>query len=198
LTYHFQYPSTAHSLRLALADDAFYQTMLGAADSNTKMLDAYLDYAMQEALEFGQLTLCARPDQGAAIWSLPVSELKNQAKNDAKKAFLLTHMGLTSLNTYQAITGFMSQQAQGIVNDNDWYLSILGIHPSQQGKGLGKQLLMPALKQADNAGKACYLETFTPANMSFYARLGFVACHQAYEPTCQHHYWVMRRQPQRN
>ena len=172
--------------------------MQASADNSPKRLNAYLNYSMQEAQQLGALVTSTMPHQGAAIWSLPLNAEQNQLKSQSKKDFLLHQMGENCLATYSAISDFMDQQAENIVSEQAWYLSILGINPSLQGRGLGQELLAPTLELADRQGKTCYLETFTPRNMSFYARLGFIAKHQAYEPTCQHHYWIMVRQPQRN
>ncbi len=193
-----KFSATTDNIRMALAEDAFYRTMQVSANNNLELLNAYLDYSMQEAQQYGALITSDDPNQGAAIWSLPTNTQQGELKSQAKKDFLLNQMGENSLTTYQTISGFMDQQSEHVINEETWYLSILGVNPKLQGRGLGQQLLTPTLELADQQGKACYLETFTPRNMSFYARLGFVAKHQAYEPTCRHHYWIMVRQPQSN
>ena len=193
--YQFTWPETATSLRLALAEDAFYQTMQEAANNDPVLLEAYLDFSMKEAQQYGILELADPTEAGAAIWSLPLDEETSHEKSAAKSAFIEYHMGHEALTTYKAIVSHMDQQANGTVEADDWYLSILGINPNLQGSGQGKRLLRKALNDADQAGKACFLETFTPKNMSFYAQLGFIAVHQAYEPTAGKHYWIMRRLP---
>ena len=193
--YQFTWPTTATSLRLALADDAFYQTMQQAANNDPVLLETYLDFSMLEAEKYGILELAEPESAGAAIWSLPLDQQRSDEKSAAKSAFIAFHMGSQALNTYQTIVNNMDQQANGIVEADDWYLSILGINPDLQGSGLGRKLLDKALNDADKANKACFLETFTPKNMSFYAKLGFIAVQQAYEPTAGKHYWIMRRLP---
>lgn len=54
-----------------------------------------------------------------------------------------------------------------------WYLSVLGVAPESQGRGLGSQLLEPVFDLADRAGIPAYLETMTEANLAFYRRHGF-------------------------
>lgn len=193
--YQFTWPKTATSLRLALADDAFYQAMQTAANNDPVLLEAYLDYSMQEAQQYGILEFANPTDTGAAIWSIPLNEELSHDKNAAKSAFIEYHLGHHALQTYKAIVNNMDKQSHGIVEADDWYLSILGINPHAQGNGHGRKLLAQTLAHADKARKACYLETFTPKNMSFYAQLGFIAIHQAFEPTAGKHYWIMRRLP---
>ena len=64
-----------------------------------------------------------------------------------------------------------------------WYLSIIAIAPEAQGQGLGRLLLAPTLAEADAAGAVCYLETFSPRNLTFYERAGFGRRARIDEPT---------------
>ena len=54
-----------------------------------------------------------------------------------------------------------------------WYLWILGIDTSQQGRGLGVLLMEPVLARCDLDGIAAYLESSNPRNVPFYERQGF-------------------------
>ena len=113
--YQFTWPTTATSLRLALADDAFYQTMQQAANNDPVLLETYLDFSMLEAEKYGILELADPESAGAAIWSLPLDQQRSDEKSAAKSAFIAFHMGSQALNTYQTIVNNMDQQANGIV-----------------------------------------------------------------------------------
>jgi ribosomal protein S18 acetylase RimI-like enzyme len=54
-----------------------------------------------------------------------------------------------------------------------WYLPMLGVDPSQQGKGFGSALLQHALIQCDRDTKLAYLESSNPKNIPIYERHGF-------------------------
>ena len=54
-----------------------------------------------------------------------------------------------------------------------WYLPMLGVDPSQQGKGFGSALLQHALIQCDRDTKLAYLESSNPKNIPLYERHGF-------------------------
>lgn len=54
-----------------------------------------------------------------------------------------------------------------------WYLSLLGVEPSLQGKGIGYALLQPILNRCDQDHLPAYLETQTERNVSFYEHRGF-------------------------
>ena len=54
-----------------------------------------------------------------------------------------------------------------------WYLPLMGVEPTQQGRGIGSALLKHALSQCDQDGKLAYLEASSPANKALYERHGF-------------------------
>ena len=54
-----------------------------------------------------------------------------------------------------------------------WYLPLIGVDPSCQGRGFGSALLRYALEQCDRAGLPAYLESSNPRNIPLYERHGF-------------------------
>jgi ribosomal protein S18 acetylase RimI-like enzyme len=54
-----------------------------------------------------------------------------------------------------------------------WYLSMIGVDPARQGRGLGSALLRHTLALCDAEGAAAYLESSNPKNISLYERHGF-------------------------
>jgi len=53
------------------------------------------------------------------------------------------------------------------------YLSLLGTHPDQRGRGLAMGLVAERLAELDALGEPALLESSNPANNARYARLGF-------------------------
>jgi len=74
-----------------------------------------------------------------------------------------------------------------------WYLPILGIEPSRQGKGIGGQLIQPILARADAEGLPCYLETMNERNLPFYERHGFKVTVEGQVPKGGPNFWAMVR-----
>lgn len=68
--------------------------------------------------------------------------------------------------------GFAALEARHPVQPH-WYLAFVGIEPTFQGGGLGRELLVPVLNVADETTTSCYLETPFPRTHAFYQRLGF-------------------------
>jgi ribosomal protein S18 acetylase RimI-like enzyme len=109
-----------------------------------------------------------------------------------KAEFLGNCLGPAGRQNYETIVNWMSEQSAPHVG-RAWYLSIVGITPQAQGRGLGSQLLLPTLADADAAGADCYLETFSARNIRFYERLGFHTLRVFLEPTTRSEYSLMIR-----
>jgi ribosomal protein S18 acetylase RimI-like enzyme len=53
------------------------------------------------------------------------------------------------------------------------YVYVLGVHPSQKGRGLGGALLRHVAGIAKAAGVVAHLETSNPDNLGLYRRFGY-------------------------
>jgi len=192
--YVFQYADLSEALYYALKEDAFYIAMEESADGEGKAaMLRYMDFSMKEAAEFGRLYVPQEHRCGVSIWSKPLSAEEEAVRSAKKKSFIKEHMGQGSLETYESIVSFMSAKAEEAVTDKYWYLSILGVLPEYQGRGLGVGLVENVLKETDKIGVPTYLETFTPRNMSFYRRLGYKESASFTEPLTKTEYFIMTR-----
>jgi len=183
----------------ALRHDPFYVAITeGCADNEAlrrEMLCQYFDYSMSEGARLGRCLVVLEETPAAAVWLLPASEEQTVSAAQAKTEFLATLLGPKGAANYHRIIEFMAPRAQAIVSVSAWYLSIIGVSPGGQGRGVGRRLVEPTLAEADHVGAACYLETFSPHNLRFYERLDFkvVASHQ--EPVTGEEYFIMERMP---
>ena len=78
------------------------------------------------------------------------------AESKAKAAFLTEVMGADGAENYHEIIDFMRPRAAALIDASAWYLSIVGVAPSAQGRGIGARLLERTLAEADEAGVNCY------------------------------------------
>jgi GNAT superfamily N-acetyltransferase len=185
------------ALAESLIDDPFYWaitddfgTDLGA---RKHALSRYCHYSLAEAERTGRCIVAADPTLGASAWLLPRSPEVDAAETSAKSAYLPSALGPRGMENYHRIVRYMAPLAARVVPRGAWYLSIIGILPSAQGRGLGATLLAGTLAEASQAQVPCYLESFTPRNLRFYERLGFCRVANHLEPTTNREYVVMRR-----
>ncbi|MEQ9413325.1 MAG: GNAT family N-acetyltransferase [Cyclobacteriaceae bacterium] len=196
--YTFTYRILSEALYESLTDDPFYITLEKAIEGTQlekkEMMLRYMDYSMVESEHAGHIFIPTEHNYGASIWIKPMGEKEEQLKSE-KKEFLITHLGENAWQCYESIVNFMSQQSTPLIPPEAWYLSIVGLEPAHQNKGLGSGLITPVLKETDSMGITTYLETFTPRNMKFYEKLGYTSIASFNEPITGSPYWIMTRQP---
>ena len=56
-----------------------------------------------------------------------------------------------------------------------WYLPMIGVNPTEQGRGIGSALLRKGLARCNADGLPAYLEATSLRNVSLYERFGFEA-----------------------
>lgn len=192
----FKHRPLSEALFLSLRDDPFYAMLEARAmapNGSREAMLRYYDYSLLEAEDFGKLL--AVETAGAAAWSVPLSPDHAAQKAESKRRALVAAMGQASWEAWHAMGQGMAQNSADVTDPSDWYLSILGLHPDRQGAGLGARLVAPVLEEADAAGVATFLETFTPRNESFYGRLGFRPAGRFREELTGSDYCLMRREP---
>jgi len=192
-------PETLKALVDALWFDPFYVAISREfADDEARRREAlarYFDHSMSEGERRGHLVVWPDPAVGAAVWLLPAASSAFTAESNVKAAFLMEVLGTRGAENYHRIIDFMRPRASAVIHRSAWYLSIVGVAPAAQGRGIGARLIEPTLTEADKAGVDCYLETFDSRNPRFYQRLGFSAVASHVEPVTGSAYTIMNRSP---
>lgn len=193
-------PPFLAALAAALAGDPFYRRVSAACgDDETRrlgLLEDYFELAWREARRSGRIDIAGDPASGAAIWANSSDMQAREAAYAERLQGLRELLGEADFSAFEHITGGMEAHLDGVTGlENAWYLSIVGIAPAAQGSGAGRQLLAGGLHAADQAGAACFLETFNERSLGFYGRLGFVVAQKFVEPLTASDYWLMVRPP---
>jgi GNAT superfamily N-acetyltransferase len=185
------------ALTESLFDDPFYWAITEGFGSDLAArkhaLSCYFHYSLEEAQRTGRCVVAPDSRLGAAAWLLPRSPEVDAAESSAKSQHLAAALGPPGMQNYYRMVSYMAPLAAQVVPKDAWYLSIIGILPSAQGRGLGATFLAGTLAEASQANVNCYLETFTPQSLRFYERLGFHRVAEHREPTTKREYVVMRR-----
>jgi len=185
------------ALTESLIDDPFYWSITegfgGDLVARRRALNRYFHYSLKEAERTGRCVVAEDPRLGAAAWLLPRPADVDARESRSKSEFLGSALGPRGTENYYRIVRYMAPLAARVIPQGAWYLSIVGIVPWAQGRGLGATLLASTLSEAERADVACYLETFTPRNLEFYQRLGFRPVANHIEPTTGKEYVIMRK-----
>ncbi len=192
-----KFSKTTPALVASLSGDPFYQaiTVDSPNAARSSVLGSYFEYSLQEADRTGRCTVHENPQLGAAAWLLPRALEIDAPETSAKAAYLAQLLGPKGWDNYRRIIEFMSGKSELRVPADAWYLTIVGVHPSAQGRGIGGELLRPTLAEATAAGACAYLETFSARSVAFYQRLGFARVAEFAEPVTRAPYVVMQRAP---
>ena len=103
---------------------------------------------------------------GAAFWLPPGVHVDADPLQDVMERTL-------SPQVRDETGAVLEQMERYHIEEPHWYLAMIGVDPSQQGRGLGSGLLQHHLERVDREGLPAYLESSNPANVPLYQRHGF-------------------------
>ena len=104
---------------------------------------------------------------GVALW-LPPGAHSDEAMGALMKEAI-------PASEQKEIFEFLEQIGEYHPTDQHWYLPIIGVDPTRQGRGYGSALLRHGLKTCDAQGVPVYLEATSERNKRLYERHGFEA-----------------------
>jgi ribosomal protein S18 acetylase RimI-like enzyme len=182
-------PHLAACLARAFDSDPVLRWLIPTAASRQRRAPRFYAAVLQHLAPAATL-LTTQDYEGAALWLAPHPPRPGRAAE--------VRYGLRMLATLRgrALLGLRLVNEIEAVHPRTrhWYLSLLGVEPSAQGRGLGARLMRPVLERCDRDGVAAYLESSKEANIPFYRRHGFAVVGEvrvAGGPTL----WPMLRPP---
>lgn len=173
----------------AFFNDPFYKAIFPRIDKRQKQLQWWMTCIVNYGSKYG---IVDRSEYGGAVWLGPANPYYGLAKllkaGMYKIPFMLT---LSEIETLYRIT-HLWEKVHRTIKTKYMYLMILGIHPEQQRKGFGSQLIKARLNTFAEDNLSCYLETMTKGNLKYYTRHNF----NIYQCGKTHHnlpYWIMTK-----
>ncbi len=187
-----QIPEAGAILQRAFFNDPLCVYTAPRPQVREKLFAWFFTRFVREELPVGGIYTTAGQMEGVTVWLPPESAEPSleQGGNDGMEQ-IFGDAYHRFIDTFR----FLGLLHQHLVPEPHIYLALLGVAPHTQGQGVGKTLLTPMFQRADREGLACYLETFTPANVPFYEHRGFQVISNGVEPQSQISYWAMRRDP---
>src|SRR6476660_5542946 len=73
----------------------------------------------------------------------------------------------------EEVFGFLDKMGEYHPTEPHWYLPLIGVDVTKQGRGYGSMLLRHGLERCDRDGLPAYLEATSPLNKPLYERQGF-------------------------
>jgi GNAT superfamily N-acetyltransferase len=152
----------SNCLAAAYQDNPLFGWMFGHELCHAVLCDIFTGL-LSQAIALG-CVYRASDNLGAAIWS----EARSESSGGEPPKQPLT-LG-TSAGRRMAALGVLEAHRP---TKPHAYLAAVGVHPKNQRRGTGTELLTPALEKYDAAGVDAYLENSDPRNTSFYLSRGF-------------------------
>jgi GNAT superfamily N-acetyltransferase len=147
------------------------------------------------ALLYGEVLTTESVD-GGAIFLSPGNEIFSLWRAFRTGMFSLPfELGWENLRRFMATLEAAEEGHKYCMHEQHWYLWVIGVHPSKQGKGIGSALMDPILSRADVDGLPCYLETSNERNLPIYENKGFKVRFKTKTPDDGPHIWGMVREP---
>ena len=184
------------TLAQAFLQDPFFSYIFSNPEDHIEPLELYFQALMYASCLCDTVYTTAGTPKGAAVWIAPSQTLTPEQKSQAGIDRIPDVFGQTAYQNYQFLVDCLNPLRTRDMPEPHWYLSILGVDPDHQGKGIGRTLLEPVFSRADASGTRCYLETFTEVNVSFYQRIGFEVLTADTIPRIHLPFWTMCRKPQ--
>ncbi len=158
-------PGVSQMLAAAFREDPLWSWALPDPES----LTAWWRFLIASALRY-PFVFVAGDCAAAAVW-IPPGESELTAQEEQRVGPLLEQL---AGERAPAVMELLERFEAGHPRDRPhYYLSLLGTHPEQRGRGLGMALLAENLAAIDAEGMPAYLESSNPDNVPRYERLGF-------------------------
>ncbi len=184
----------AVTLERAFSNDPMFKWMfperLKRADSLRFLNRIPIEYGLRQ----GHVT---HSDQGlgVAVWSPSDRPLTPSGLLRAGLLAAPFRIGFGEFFKFMGANSVMDRIHKKYVPEPHWYLLIVGVDPTLQGRGVGTELVKEGLQHADEMGTPSYLETSEKRNLAFYERLGFRVLESAQLGKNGPPAWAMRREP---
>jgi ribosomal protein S18 acetylase RimI-like enzyme len=185
----------AATLARSFDDDPLSLVLFPGPRRRRWSLRSFMVASLRDALRHGEVWAAHDGDRvvGAAVW-LTEGAYPLSSKRVARQAVAALVAMLTP-RTLSLGARLISETQAVHPKDPHWYLAVLGVEPSLQGRGIGPGLLQPVLERLDHEERAAYLETSKERNIAWYARQGFELRDTVEVRTGAPPIWTMWRAP---
>lgn len=151
-----------------------FVTVFREATKRARALPHVFTMLLNDAAPFGGVTVALHQDRvvGVAIW-FPPGTFRMTLLRQLRVVPTLLRVWLSDPGSFTRFASLGTSLQNLHPEAPNWYLAAIGVDPDMQGHGIGSALLRGGLATAEQAGEACYLETFSEANVRLYRRHGF-------------------------
>jgi len=182
-------------LSKAFCQDPIFRYLIPDTKQRLKTLNHYFQHVIKYGLHYGEVY--SSPNlEGISIWLPPNNSSHTRWKAIRTGALVLPlKVKWKYLTLQNKIYKFTDNLHKKLVPYPHWYLSLIGVGPNHQGKGVGQHLLSTTINRIDLECKPIYLETNKEKNVEIFKRFGFRILKKVIVPGTEIFHWSLLRNP---
>ena len=188
--------AAANVLADAFNDDPVVVWLVPDEQRRSRDLPWAMNLMTRYALKYGQIDTTVGSPEAVALW-LPPDRPSISTLRIMRMGMWLAplKLGFGAFGRYLKWANFSEHLHKRDMPPRHWYLPLIGVDPSRQGRGLGGRLMERALARADADRVACYLENTKERNLPFYEKHGFEVIVEEKVAEDGPTIWTMKREP---
>jgi len=182
-------------LSKAFCQDPIFRYLILDTKQRLKTLNHYFQHVIKYGLRYGEVY--SSPNlEGISVWLPPNNSSHTRWKAIRTGALVLPlKVKWKYLTLQNKIYKFTDNLHKKLVPYPHWYLSLIGVGPNHQGKGVGQHLLSTTINRIDLECKPIYLETNKEKNVEIFKRFGFRILKKVIVPGTEIFHWSLLRNP---
>ena len=157
------------TLLAAFADDPVIRWLYPDEETYQRAMTEVVPLSAGAAFDAGTVDI-AEGGAAVAIWDPPATDRGPEEADAAWAAHFQAHIDPARLGE---VFAWGEQIGHHHPAEPHWYLAMIGVTPTHQGRGHGAALLRAGLERCDRDGLPAYLESGEPRNRALYERHGF-------------------------
>lgn len=169
-----QIKSASKVISKAFYNDPLMVYLFPDPGSRKNKLSLMMELLLRVGIKYGIVHLSSQKLEGVSIW-LPSNNVKITTwmglLNGGISYFF--KVGRKTVKKQNSLYSYTFSTHKRLVPSQYWYLSIIAVNPSYQGKGISRMLLNSMFEQIDKQNLPCFLDTNNEKNIPIYKHFGF-------------------------
>lgn len=190
-----QIKPAADVLSRAFQNDPLFTYFLPNEVERENKLPHLFEFIIRYTIKYGEVFAPSPDLEGIALW-LP-SEKADMSPWGMLRSGVLSmpfKMGMGFMRTMMSYMEYATEIHKRWAPFEHWYLCLIGVAPTFQGKGYASAMLKPMFSRMDTERIPCYLETLSQKDVSIYRHYGFELVEEGTIPGTKTALWAMLRQ----
>lgn len=163
---------SAEIIAKAFSEYPMFQNILGDKLNHTN-ITIVLKFLIRQAVLYGEAYATSNNMEAIILYS-DYKDYNVGLISSLRSGLLsLLKIGSDAGKRFNIFNEYSLRTHKENIKEPHQYVILIGTDPNKQGQGYGSRLMQHILKESEEKGQPCYLETHGDKNVEFYKRLGF-------------------------